>query len=169
LFYWCRWPGLVFARLPWRGTGTLKDSTPTAAHPDSTPAAISPMASKPERPPERARSPHAWSPNPTGAIPIVISASPHVIRPRRRRRHLCGRCGRSLRGDHGHARRRFLHDPRRGSWPGCGSRRGGNIGPCNRRWGGIDRLVGHAAACDHSGKGGHRRNMTNLHLHMLYL
>jgi hypothetical protein len=142
----------------------LKASTPTAAHPDSTPAAIVPVASEPQSAAIRRHNPNAWSPNPGDAVPIVITAGPDVIRTGCRRRHFRWRRRRRLRGDYGRAWRRFLQSTRGGS--GRRSRRRGTISSSCRRWRrDIDWLAGRATSYDHSGKGGHCRSMTNFHFH----
>ena len=96
------------------------DLPPAAAHPDVSSAAKDPAAAKPQGPAVRGPNPDAWSPNPGGAVPIIVSGCVNVIRPWRRRGDLCGRRRRGHRGRHGSARRRFLRDPGGGACAGPG-------------------------------------------------
>jgi len=124
-------------------------------------APMVPMPPKPQSPPVRRQNPDTRNPNPSRAIPVVISRCPNVVRSGRGRRHLRLRRGRRLRGNHSRARRGFLNGSGRGS-----RRRGIASGHRWRR--DINRFPARAPACGQSGQGGPCRNNTKLHLHTQY-
>jgi hypothetical protein len=134
-----------------------------------------PMASKPKRSAIRRHNPSPWSPNPCDAVPVVVSRCPDIIWRWRWWSHFGRRGRRRDGGRHRRARRRLLHGPgwRDRSWRRHARR--SIIRSCLRWWSRItNRSTGdwpllHATAYNHSGQGGHRRDMTNSHFHIRYL
>jgi hypothetical protein len=132
---------------------------PAASHPDVSSAAKDPAAAKPQGSPVRGQNPDARRPNPSVAVPIIISGCVSVIRPWRRRGNLSGRRRRRHRGGHSRSWRWFLNGPRRRSLRGSRPRWECGVTPFDWGRGDVNWLLGRGAtARDQSGQGGQRPN-----------